>query len=114
MTALSELQEWYLSQCNGDWEHTHGVEIGTLDNPGWSFVVELSGSSLEGQTFAPVAHGEVGGSIEDNQDWYVCEVKDRKFQAYGGPRKLDDMIRVFLRWVDSCRPNTSFERTREG
>ena len=32
--------DWYLSQCNGDWEHAYGVKIDTLDNPGWTLEVE--------------------------------------------------------------------------
>jgi len=31
---LQFLQEWYLEQCNGDWEHEFGIKIETLDNPG--------------------------------------------------------------------------------
>ena len=34
--ALYLLQRWYVAQCDGEWEHAYGVEIGTLDNPGWS------------------------------------------------------------------------------
>jgi hypothetical protein len=30
------LEQWYFRQCNGDWEHTHGIIIETLDNPGWA------------------------------------------------------------------------------
>jgi hypothetical protein len=32
---LNELQVWYGAQCNGSWEHTYGIKIETLDNPGW-------------------------------------------------------------------------------
>src|SRR5260221_4160816 len=39
MTALSDLENWYRSQCNGEWEHGEGITIGTLDNPGWSIQV---------------------------------------------------------------------------
>jgi hypothetical protein len=35
MDEIRELQQWYLAQCDGDWEHEWGVQIGTLDNPGW-------------------------------------------------------------------------------
>lgn len=38
---LKGLQDWYCSQCNGDWEHGYGVSIETLDNPGWSLKIEL-------------------------------------------------------------------------
>jgi hypothetical protein len=39
--ALYLLQRWYVAQCNGEWEHSYGIEIGTLDNPGWSLRVDL-------------------------------------------------------------------------
>ena len=32
MSLIRWLEEWYKSQCDGDWEHLFGVEIGTLDN----------------------------------------------------------------------------------
>jgi Immunity protein 53 len=114
VNALAQLQEWYVAQCNGDWEHTYGVSIGTLDNPGWTLEVELTGTALEAQRFDPVAHGVVADTLDDEQDWLSCEVKGAKFIAAGGPRKLDDMILVFLHWARSRPPNTSFERTREG
>lgn len=34
MDSLALLQQWYLQQCNEDWEHSWGVRIATLDNPG--------------------------------------------------------------------------------
>ena len=36
MDVLSMVNEWFKSQCNGDWEHDYGITIQTLDNPGWS------------------------------------------------------------------------------
>jgi hypothetical protein len=33
--ALAWLMQWYLAQCNQDWEHEFGITIATLDNPGW-------------------------------------------------------------------------------
>jgi hypothetical protein len=33
-SILPKLQTWYTEECNGDWEHQFGVDIGTLDNPG--------------------------------------------------------------------------------
>lgn len=99
MNALSELQAWYLSQCNGDWEHTYGVSIGTLDNPGWSLVVELTDSDMDGRSFEAVSHGVGADTLDDDQDWLACEVKDNKFVAYGGPKKLEEMIMVFINWT---------------
>jgi Immunity protein 53 len=36
------LEKWYRARCNGDWEHQWGVEIGTLDNPGWRVHIDLA------------------------------------------------------------------------
>lgn len=36
MDVFQWLQEWYIQNCDGDWEHCYGIKIGTLDNPGWS------------------------------------------------------------------------------
>ena len=36
---ISRLEDWFADLCNGDWEHFGGVEIESLDNPGWSITV---------------------------------------------------------------------------
>lgn len=33
------LQSFYNRLCDGDWEHSFGVNLTTLDNPGWDLVV---------------------------------------------------------------------------
>ncbi len=74
--ALKGLQEWFTSQCNGSWEHTYGISITTLDNPGWSFKVELADTRFFGRTF-----NEVNFKGVDNDDWYVCRVKNSEFEG---------------------------------
>ena len=113
MSALVQLQDWYLSQCNETWEHTYGVSVGTLDNPGWSLTIDLTNTNLDGHSFAPVGYGIGEGSDPDSPEWLTCEVKERKFVAYGGPLKLEEMLAIFLKWAGSCPPNTALERTRE-
>jgi hypothetical protein len=65
--------------------------------------VELTDTGSERQRFEPVAHGVAAESLEENQDWFVCEVKGKKFVAAGGPRKLDDMILAFVNWAGGPR-----------
>jgi hypothetical protein len=48
MNALQWLQVWYKSQCNGDWEHQHGIKINTLDNPRWDLKIDIYNTDLEG------------------------------------------------------------------
>ena len=47
MDTLAWIENWYQSQCHGDWEHDYGIKIETLDNPGWRVVIDLAGTELE-------------------------------------------------------------------
>ena len=89
------LQEWYLEQCNGDWEHEFGIKIDTLDNPGWSLKIDLTGTPLEEKSFTKIKH-----DITDD-NWIRCWVAEKKFQAGGGPSNLTDLVRIFIEWVNS-------------
>ena len=54
MSTIQRLQAWYAKQCNGDWEHQHGVTISTLENPGWAIEISLLGTSAEASSFSPI------------------------------------------------------------
>jgi hypothetical protein len=92
--VLSQLQQWYASQCDGDWEHGYGVSIGTLDNPGWTIKVDLRGTNLDGKTLAEKKH-----NYDDDTDWYIVRTADNQFEGAGGPTKLEEMIREFLEFA---------------
>jgi hypothetical protein len=94
-TMLQQLQEWYLAQCDGDWEHTYGVEIGTLDNPGWRVRIGLAETDLEEDPFERI-------KIErTDDDWLHAWVEDRRWHAACGPKNLDEALRAFLTWANS-------------
>lgn len=95
-SALSRLQEWYLDQCNGDWEHEYGVHVGTLDNPGWMMAVDLVGTSLEGSLFDRVSIQRPG-----ENDWIDCKIDEGKFVGFGGPENLTELLLTFLRWAEA-------------
>jgi hypothetical protein len=97
---LQELQRWYRSHCNEDWEHRFGVRIDTLDNPGWSLVVDLEGTDLQDRSFHEIKVGVSADSHPESEDWIVCKVDGRKFVAHGGPFKLEEMIAIFLAWAE--------------
>lgn len=40
-STLERLCSWYSQKCNGDWEHSYGVSIDTLDNPGGEFKLQV-------------------------------------------------------------------------
>ncbi|HSQ31341.1 MAG TPA: immunity 53 family protein [Gemmatimonadaceae bacterium] len=89
---LEELQRWYLSQCDGDWEHTYGVSIGTLDNPGWHVEIDLAETGLENRIFPAAA------DLASEQDWIDCKVVEAQFRGAGGPAMLGRILRMFLDW----------------
>ena len=99
MSTLRALQDWYLSQCNEDWEHEYGVEIGTLDNPGWSLKVDLVDTDLSGKTFPGLEYGVGEDSAASGNNWITCRTEKDQFIAHGGPEKLEEMISVFLAWA---------------
>lgn len=96
MEILAELQAWYLAQCNGDWEHTYGVQVETLDNPGWRLKVDVRDTSLEGVRFE-----EVKDNYDHERDWMRCWLEDDAFNGACGPLRLEDVLRVFLDWSAS-------------
>jgi hypothetical protein len=95
---LPRLQRWYYSQCDGDWEHSWGVKIATLDNPGWSLEVDLQDTELQDRPFAPIERGVENSDV--NPDWLTCFVKDGRFKGRGGPNTLADLIATFLNWAE--------------
>jgi hypothetical protein len=93
--VLTELQQWYASNCNGDWEHSYGIKIDTLDNPGWVLRIDIEETNLQNYSFVSI-------NIDNNDDdWYVCNVSKNKFEASGDPTKLNKLIEIFLGWAKS-------------
>ncbi|UBU13523.1 immunity 53 family protein [Nonomuraea gerenzanensis] len=87
--ALSYLQTWYASQCDGDWEHGYGVTIDTLDNPGWRLEIDLVGTSLEG-----VSKDRM--EVDRSDDGWVHVWSDgAQFHGACGPLNLGEMLDAF-------------------
>jgi len=99
MSELRDLQAWYLSQCNEDWEHTYGVEIGTLDNPGWSIKIDLYDTCLDGVEYSNHSYGVGPEADPEGNDWVITKVENGQFVGYGGPEKLSELISLFLGWA---------------
>ena len=95
MNELQRLQDWYRSQCNGDWEHSFGVKIDTLDNPGWMIKIDLNETELQRKHYEPLSRGD----SDADADWIVCKVESGQFVGYGGANNLDEVIRTFLTWA---------------
>lgn len=99
MSTIEELQKWYYSTCNGEWGHRYGVQIETLDNPGWHVKIELTGTVLEDNVFPEVEYGIGSSSEPEGLDWIACKVEENVFHGYGGPERLEEILQRFLEWA---------------
>lgn len=95
MSNLMWLQEWYKSQCDGDWEHSYGVKIESLDNPGWSITIETEDSINELKDF-----DWKNTEISEN-DWYYYRVVKSAYEASGDPQKLEKLISIFRDLIEN-------------
>ena len=91
--ALAELQHWYAAQTDADWEHSYGICIETLDNPGWHVEIDLVDTELAEHAFTEI------NDSEPEHDWMICRVQEGKFIASGGPLMLERLISTFLQWA---------------
>jgi hypothetical protein len=91
--VLARIQEWYRSQCDGDWEHSYGLKIETLDNPGWLVTIDLTDTDWE-HLSQPRKTVQRSGT-----DWVQCEVADGKFIGCGGGLNLGEVLELFLNIV---------------
>ena len=114
MDNIKKLQEWYIKQCNGEWDHLYGITIETLDNPGWSVQIDLEHTGLENNHFQLIAEnvspefikqslGEVTPPYDcaepQSDTWMLCFVKNKKFSGAGSPEKLEKIVGIFLEWA---------------
>lgn len=82
-----------MAHCDGDWEHSGGIRVETIDNPGWVLRVDLAGTELEQRRFEPIA-------TSDGTDvWMDARIAGGVWQAACGPRGLERAIETFLRWA---------------
>ena len=90
------LQQWYNNNCNGDWEHGYGIKIGNLDNPGWCVDIDLIDTKYENIEIAWVENKT------SYQNWCDYHVKDKKFEGYGDPFKLQTILEKFREIIEEA------------
>lgn len=96
MTDLEWLGEWFQQQCDGDWEHEFGVAIETLDNPGWSFRVDLTGTLLSDVAF-------VAADVNDGERWMrLWKDNPSAFCGASSPTMLPVMLARFREWASTA------------
>ena len=90
---INFLQIWYLSNCDGDWEHEFGIEINTLKEHGWKVEMDLIDTNLENRLF-----NALNRQINE-YNWIKCESEKNKFIGYGGPQNLSAIFEIFIQWA---------------
>lgn len=105
MDTLEWIENWYRSQCDGDWEHGNVIKIESLDNPGWSIKIDLTDTDLQDLVieYKLVEGDEVyvdAFGTTQTADWYGFAVEDRKYDAIGDPGKLQFLLETFRRLVE--------------
>lgn len=95
MDNLKWLQKWYQENCDGEWEHMYGVEIATLDNPGWHVIIDLTDTKYE-----KLENKDLKIDISEN-NWMRCFINNRIYDGCGDSGKLEEIIETFKKWICS-------------
>jgi hypothetical protein len=94
MEILDWIQNWFKDNCNGQWEQGDGIQITTLDNPGWEVEIDISNTSIATITIEWILN-EKGP-----QDWYGVKIEDQKFNASGDSGKLVFLLGLFKEMIE--------------
>ena len=101
MSALPRLQAWYAKQCNGEWEHAHGVSIESCDNPGWWVKVSLMDTPLQAITFTETSENVDQNRCATDSSWLFCRVEAGVWHGAGDAAKLEVILNAILVWAES-------------
>ncbi len=85
--TLSWLEIW-----QSEYMTAAAIHIGTLDNPGWSLIVDLKGIGC-------FEYGSIDSYEKDDDDWFECYIRENRFEGAGGTENLCDIARSFYRWT---------------
>jgi hypothetical protein len=91
------LERWYARHCNGEWEHAYGVQMESLDNPGWIVRVDLTATELEQAPFQPFEE------LRTETDWVNCSRTAEQLVCAGGPLNLMELLSVFRAWAERAQ-----------
>ena len=99
---LTRLQNWYLANCDDVWEHSYGVSIATLDNPGWTVKIDLMDTCLQELQYEEQFDN---GTF----DWLSIKVTEKVLEAVGDPSKLTIILKTFLDKIIPKYADPNFE-----
>lgn len=88
---IARLQDWYKINCDGDWEHSYGISINTLDNPGWTVRIDLQDTALGNLDFSRNYQ-----SKENEQDWFFIKTEKKVLDVACSPANLNQILGIFI------------------
>jgi len=91
---INWIQTWFKSQCDGNWEHSDGIHINTIDNPGWEVTINLEGTTIESM----VSPWKIFGDFE--KSWIGYKVENNRFNGACDPLNLDNLLLIFRHLVE--------------
>ena len=97
--TIERIQDWYKLNCNGDWEHSYGYSIATLDNPGWTIRIDLAETCLDKLDFKKEFQNPAY-----EHDWFIIKTDKETLDISCGPENLKQVFEIFL---DEIIPNHS-------
>lgn len=95
LVILYWLTDWYKMNCNGDWEHSYGIQINNVIGFGWTVEINLSDTALENRVLEKleINNGE--------NDWFFCKAIDNIFTGGGDINKLTQILETFKAWSET-------------
>jgi hypothetical protein len=94
MEILDWIQNWFKTNCDGEWEKGEVIQITNLDNPGWEVEIDISKTSVANLDLKWILN-EIG-----KQDWYGVKIENQKFTAAGDSGKLIFLLGLFREMIE--------------
>lgn len=94
MEILDWIQNWFQENCDGEWEQGSGIQITTLEDPGWEIEIDISTTSIANLEVDWILN-EVG-----THDWYGVKIENQKFSASGDAGKLEFLLNLFREMIE--------------
>ncbi len=94
MDNIQWLSIWFQKYCDGEREQQYGIDIQTLDNPGWSVKIDLHDTP-----FSCIPFTQVEREWEVNH-WISCFVRNECFWGFCGMDDLNETINIFKEWIN--------------
>ncbi len=86
------LVDFHQRNLKNDLKYDYGIEIETLDNPGWRVRIYMRGLKENKRPFYAVER-EISP-----EDWIHCKIEKGVFKGYGDTEKLEEVFRIFFEW----------------